>query len=355
MKLSHLLLATSLASSASAQTVHFSDGFESGMSSWIVYHELFWCSNGHSGGPCGGTWWSVADTEPCSVFAAPFPGGTHAARFGVVSSCSYDTNDGGWAEGSMSTTTPIALPADAGSIALRFWTKSATFDKPGYDLRRVYVNGTLVREFDNSDWMPVTVDITPWAGQNVSVKFRFNAQDSGSNSGPGWYVDDVVVESSPHTGLGFCAGDGTTGNCPCGNYGAPGRGCASSFEPAGARLQASGSTLVAGGTAQLEAAGVSNTVITFFQGTQQQANGLGSTFGDGLRCASGSVIRLRSVQASANAAAVPGPGDPSLAALGALPATGGTRTYQAWYRNAAAFCTNSTFNLSNGLMLTWRP
>jgi hypothetical protein len=33
----------------------------------------------------------------------------------------------------------------------------------------------------------------------------------------------------------------------------------------------------------------------------------------------------------------------------------GVRTYQAWYRNAAVFCTASTFNLSNGYSITWTP
>jgi hypothetical protein len=39
---------------------------------------------------------------------------------------------------------------------------------------------------------------------------------------------------------------------------------------------------------------------------------------------------------------------------GAVPA-GATRTYQVWYRNAAAFCTSDTFNLTNGLVVTWAP
>jgi hypothetical protein len=29
--------------------------------------------------------------------------------------------------------------------------------------------------------------------------------------------------------------------------------------------------------------------------------------------------------------------------------------YQAWFRNSAAYCTSSTFNLSNGLRATWLP
>jgi hypothetical protein len=34
---------------------------------------------------------------------------------------------------------------------------------------------------------------------------------------------------------------------------------------------------------------------------------------------------------------------------------GSVRTYQCWYRNAASFCTPSTFNLTNGWQATWAP
>ena len=33
----------------------------------------------------------------------------------------------------------------------------------------------------------------------------------------------------------------------------------------------------------------------------------------------------------------------------------GSRAYQVWYRNAAAFCSASTFNLTNGWWLVWLP
>ncbi len=38
-----------------------------------------------------------------------------------------------------------------------------------------------------------------------------------------------------------------------------------------------------------------------------------------------------------------------------LAARGDLKHYQCWYRDAATFCTTSTFNLSNGLSLTWGP
>jgi hypothetical protein len=40
---------------------------------------------------------------------------------------------------------------------------------------------------------------------------------------------------------------------------------------------------------------------------------------------------------------------------GSVPAGGGVRTYQAWYRNAAAFCSAATFNLTNAVEVTWTP
>jgi len=48
----------------------------------------------------------------------------------------------------------------------------------------------------------------------------------------------------------------------------------------------------------------------------------------------------------------PAAGDPSVSVRGQI-GTPGTRTYQVWYRNAAGFCTNETFNLTNGVLVTW--
>jgi hypothetical protein len=48
----------------------------------------------------------------------------------------------------------------------------------------------------------------------------------------------------------------------------------------------------------------------------------------------------------------PTAGDPSISVKGLVTAPG-SRTYQVWYRNAAAFCTASTFNLTNAVAATW--
>jgi hypothetical protein len=156
------------------------------------------------------------------------------------------------------------------------------------------------------------------------------------------------------TGSAFCLGDGGGAACPCGNFGQPGQGCANS-NGAGARLEAHGNASVGDDTLRLEVQPVPNTSLLFFQGTQQVNSGLGAGFGDGLRCAGGSVVRLKSRNAALNFAAYPAGGDAPVSVQGALPLAGGTRHYQVWYRNAAAFCTSATFNLSNGWSVTWTP
>jgi len=158
----------------------------------------------------------------------------------------------------------------------------------------------------------------------------------------------------PPAGTPFCFGDGSPTLCPCGNSGAPGNGCASSIVAAGANLSATGNPSLSADTIDLIGTGMPNSSALYFQGTTQQNGGLGSVFGDGKRCAGGTVTRLKTVTNVANASQYPGVGDLSVSVRGVVLAPG-NRTYQVWYRNAAAFCTASTFNLSNGLQLTWQP
>jgi hypothetical protein len=95
-----------------------------------------------------------------------------------------------------------------------------------------------------------------------------------------------------------------------------------------------------------------NSSALYFQGTTQQSSGAGSVFGDGLRCAASPVTRLRTEQNSAGSSHYPSNGDLPISVKGAVLAPG-TRTYQVWYRNAAPYCTPSTFNLTNGVEVTW--
>src|SRR5205085_5263633 len=91
--------------------------------------------------------------------------------------------------------------------------------------------------------------------------------------------------------------------------------------------------------------------VLFLQGTLQVNSGNGAVFGDGLRSAGGMVIRLATHAATGTGgfaeSSYPQMGEPSVSVRG-LVTMPGIRDYQAWYRNAAAFCTAAVFNLSNG-------
>lgn len=183
---------------------------------------------------------------------------------------------------------------------------------------------------------------------------------------PGWVVSATatslagetsefgpcVTVSDPTVGVGFCLGDGTGAVCPCGNTGAAGYGCGSSAFPGGALLLALGSASVQADDLVLRALdSVPGAPGIFFQGDAQLGGGLGIPFGDGLRCAGGSIRRLQVRIAAA---------DGSVQSTAALAATGGAQpgqqlAYQWWYRDATGSPCGSGFNVSSGVLVTWQP
>jgi hypothetical protein len=115
-----------------------------------------------------------------------------------------------------------------------------------------------------------------------------------------------------------------------------------------------GTSNISNDTVVLQGTQMPNSSALYFQGTTQQNGGLGSVFGDGLRCAGGAIIRLGTQTNAGGQSSYPAGAQLHVSVRGSITSPG-IRTYQAWYRNAAAFCTPSTFNLTNGLQLTWTP
>lgn len=189
------------------------------------------------------------------------------------------------------------------------------------------------------------------------IAFQSAASNLVANDANG--AMDIFVARVPSAAATFCAGDGGAAPCPCGNFGAARRGCAHSADPRGARLAATGLASVAHDGVALLAIGLPpNAPVVLLQSIEAAGGGFGVAFGDGLRCLGGSIVRLGARQAGATGQLAFGAGiagDPRLSVAGGAPATGGTRRYQAYYRNAASYCTSSSFNLSNGLSLEWIP
>ncbi|MBK7874439.1 MAG: proprotein convertase P-domain-containing protein [Planctomycetes bacterium] len=168
-----------------------------------------------------------------------------------------------------------------------------------------------------------------------------------------WSIEFLTC-AAPSPGQTFCTGDGLdttiTTACPCANTGAAGNGCANSANAAGANLVVTGTT--SPDTAVLHTSGMPATATAIYL----KGDVLGdAVFGDGVRCVDGNVIRMRTRISTAGASQFPDVGDPLLSVRGATPVGSGlTGYYQTYYRNAvAAFCPPATFNISNGIRITW--
>ena len=190
----------------------------------------------------------------------------------------------------------------------------------------------------------VTWNVT--CGQSYTIQLgRYNGAAASSGT-----FDIVEVGTTCIAGTAYCFGDGTSTACPCGNAGIAGNGCANSINANGANLAGAGAASLAGDSLVLNASGMPNSNALYFQGTTQIA----AAFGDGLRCAGGSIVRLGTKTNVLGASSYPVAGDLSVSVRGAV-TTPGVRNYQVWYRNAAVFCSVSTFNLTNGYSVTWAP
>lgn len=208
---------------------------------------------------------------------------------------------------------------------------------------------------------PLTVGGTTGWEHAPGLAAKHAGGDTSTRFYLGWlqlapaFDEDVLgaVVQGPLGGLveSFCGGPLIA--CPCGNSGTGVAGCANSSSPGGGSLAGTAGAQVSGDSFQLHAAGLpAGTFVLFFQGTIAMP---GVSFGDGNLCVSGTIQRLGIKPAPSGQASYPAPGDASVSVRGQVPAQGGLRVYQAWYRDAAPYCMASTFNLTNGVKTIWTP
>ena len=149
---------------------------------------------------------------------------------------------------------------------------------------------------------------------------------------------------------------GSIAACPCGNAGLGGHGCENSYATGGALLLGQGTASLANDQLALNASGLAPLVpMVFLQSAGQIASG--AVFGDGLLCLTAPITRLKTKFALNGFASLGAgnAGDLPLSVLGSITLPGTAAFYQAWYRNPESYCTADTFNVSNGLKVTWTP
>jgi hypothetical protein len=231
-----------------------------------------------------------------------------------------------------------------------------------------------IATWDGRSYAPLGSGLTnpPFPVYNAANAFA--TFDDGTGGGPDLYIGGSFTQAGGiptralarwlgcgATATPYCAGDGldplVTTQCPCSNVGAPGHGCANNAQSAGALLAFSGSTDI-DPTTETDSVVFTATLMPptalaiFLQGTATQNAGF--VFGHGVRCVSGGLIRLGVKTAVGGAAQYPGPGDHSVSQRGNVtPTSGSIRYYQTYYRDPAAICPPSTFNITNGFRIVW--
>lgn len=171
----------------------YSEDFESGLSAGWQTTEL----------------WGV--TSACTV--APACNGAAWAYCGDVEACNYD-----FGSSDSRLTAPAILLPQSSDISLSY---CSTFEREAFgttDWPSLLVNGETVDEpaqggLASTPWVTRTVDLSPFAGQSVTLQWRFNTTDAFGNDFHGWQIDHVLltalIPSCNSSGLqGDLNGDG---------------------------------------------------------------------------------------------------------------------------------------------------
>lgn len=161
-----------------------------------------------------------------------------------------------------------------------------------------------------------------------------------------------------------CYGDGDGGVCGCGNDGDAGEGCANSTG-SGALISGIGVPSLTSDSFEVITTQIPNSPGLTFQGNMLLP--LPPTFGDGIRCCGGSVVRWITVLAQGNCASTNQPAGcgTQIGEIGGLISqhpgngalqAGDSRCYQHWYRDPGIGnpCGIDKFNLSPAILVTWQ-
>ncbi len=117
------------------------------------------------------------------------------------------------------TLPPLPVPKTAGvNPAVSFWLWMDTEASAGFDMLTVNVlDGAATVPVWNSDaqlstthgsWQRITLDVSAWAGQSLTLQFAFDSIDGSVNAFEGVYIDEIEVS----TGCCAAASDCDDGN-----------------------------------------------------------------------------------------------------------------------------------------------
>jgi hypothetical protein len=166
------------------EPVHaFFETFESGFGNWTMT----------------GLWNPEAEADPCGSLVAPFPSPSNDVYYGQDGVCTFDTGVAN--SGNLTMVNPVSLPP-SGSVHLRFTSFEETEcgGDCAFDNRYVEISDDGGGSWDplgegwlEDFWYEPAYNLSPYLGQNVLIRFRFDSVDSIGNGYFGWMVDDVRI------------------------------------------------------------------------------------------------------------------------------------------------------------------
>lgn len=101
------------------------------------------------------------------------------------------------------TSPPIALPAGSSYFTFDYWYDSESI-RPWWDQRRVQISVdggrftdlTVLSEDPAGVWLTsAPIDLTPYAGKSVRLRFNFSTVDGNNNGFQGWMIDSLAVQT----------------------------------------------------------------------------------------------------------------------------------------------------------------
>ena len=304
---------------ASAQDL-FVEDFESGLGSWTAT----------------GLWNAETSTDACGSQAPAWPVGQGGAYYGNVN-CNFM---GQTLVGDLTLNSPITIPSSLHGVNLCFWSYDDTeCDSCGWDWRFVYVSddGGTTWDFVGESrsyqaWEETCLDLSDYRGEDILLRFEFDAVDNVSNQFLGWLIDDVRVEVACPEPTNYCAS-------LAGSSGVP------------ASISATGSTSIANNDFHLSVThAAANQMGLFFFGPAE-AN---EPFGNGRLCVgvgSTGTFRLRPAMSTDAVGSLSRWIDLTAAPSAANIVPGEHRYFQFWFRDPAG----GGFNLSDGVRVFFCP
>jgi len=138
--------------------------------------------------------WRFKTNSACLPNGVAYRSPTNALVFDYGSECRYRNSRSGYAAMTYDVQIPITLP----SVTLEWWDFAGA--ELGADFYFVQVSTDsgatwpyeVYRESqDETFWDQETVDLTPFIGQSIRLRFGFQSDETITNYG--WYVDDVRI------------------------------------------------------------------------------------------------------------------------------------------------------------------